>query len=51
MPGFACDLTVLGVDPTTCDPAELLTDTVRLTVINGVVAWRAPEKKASERGG
>ncbi len=50
-PGYACDLTVLGLDPTQCAPAELLKDSVRLVVINGVVAWRAPSKAASPRDG
>lgn len=49
--GYACDLTVLGTDPTTCDPAELLRDAVRMTVINGVVVWRAPAKAPDARGG
>jgi len=51
LPGYACDLTVLGVDPTTCDPAELLKDSVRMTVINGVVVWRAAPANAAARGG
>ncbi len=51
LPGYACDLTVLGVDPTTCEPADLLTDSVRMTVINGRVAWRAPAKSPDQRGG
>ena len=51
LPGYACDLTVLGVDPTTCEPAELLKDSVRMTVINGLVVWRAPVKAPDTRGG
>jgi predicted amidohydrolase YtcJ len=51
LPGYACDLTVLGVDPTKCAPADLLKDSVRLVVINGVVAWSAPSKPANPRDG
>ncbi|MCY2961432.1 MAG: amidohydrolase [Planctomycetota bacterium] len=51
LPGYACDLTVLGVDPTTCAPAELLKDSVRMTVINGLTVWRAPAKAPDARGG
>jgi predicted amidohydrolase YtcJ len=51
LPGYACDLTVLGVDPTSCAPAELLADAVRMTVGNGRVVWRAPAKKPDARGG
>ncbi|MBL8859378.1 MAG: amidohydrolase [Planctomycetes bacterium] len=40
-PGFACDMTVLSVDPTSAAPDEILKATVRATVINGVVVWRA----------
>jgi predicted amidohydrolase YtcJ len=40
--GYACDLTVLDVDPTTCVPADLLKAKVLMTVINGLVVWRAP---------
>jgi len=51
LPGYACDLTVLGVDPTTCDPQDLLQDHVRMTVINGRVVWRAGAKTPDTRGG
>ncbi len=39
--GFLADLTVLGGDPTTCDPAELLTMPVVLTVVAGQVVFPA----------
>ncbi|MBL8860670.1 MAG: amidohydrolase [Planctomycetes bacterium] len=51
LPGFACDLSVFGLDPTTCDPAELLKDRARMTVVNGRVVWRAPEPARDPRGG
>jgi predicted amidohydrolase YtcJ len=51
LPGYACDLTVLGVDPTKCDPPDLLRDSVRMVVINGLVAWRAPAKTLGTRDG
>lgn len=51
LPGYACDLTVLGVDPTSCAPADLLKDAVRMTVVNGRVVYRASEKKPDARGG
>ncbi len=41
LPGFACDMTVLSVDPTTCDPEALATARVLATVINGQVVWAA----------
>ncbi len=41
LPGFACDLTVLSVDPVACDPAALLSAHVAMTVINGEIVWRA----------
>jgi predicted amidohydrolase YtcJ len=40
-PGFFCDVTVLTVDPVTCEPADLLQAKVLLTMINGVVVHRA----------
>jgi hypothetical protein len=50
--GYACDITVLGVDPTTCDPAELLTDRVRMTIVNGRTVYVAPPPAgAAARGG
>ncbi len=51
LPGYACDLTVLGVDPTTCEPARLLEDHVRFVVINGAVVWRAPNRAPGTRDG
>lgn len=39
--GSWADLTVLDVDPLTCAPLELLTAEVRLTIVNGRVAWIA----------
>lgn len=39
-PGFACDLTVLDVDPTRCEPSALLKARILLTVINGRIVWR-----------
>lgn len=41
LPGFACDLTVLSVDPVACDPKDLLQAKVLMTVVNGVIVWRA----------
>lgn len=40
-PGYACDMSVLSVDPVSCPPEALLKASVRATVINGVVVWRA----------
>jgi len=40
-PGFACDMTVLSVDPTTAEPEDLLKGSVRATVVNGAIVWRA----------
>ena len=39
--GYACDMTVISVDPVACEPAELLKARVRMTVINGVIVYRA----------
>jgi predicted amidohydrolase YtcJ len=40
VPGFACDMTVLDVDPTTCEPSALLKARILMTVVNGRVVWR-----------
>lgn len=40
-PGFACDMTVLSLDPTTCEPETLLGATCLATVVNGSIVWRA----------
>ena len=39
LPGYFCDMTVLDVDPVTCDPADLLTAEVLMTVVDGVVVY------------
>jgi predicted amidohydrolase YtcJ len=41
LPGYGCDITVLDVDPVTCDPAALKTAHVLMTIVNGEVVWRA----------
>jgi predicted amidohydrolase YtcJ len=41
LPGYACDMTVLTVNPVSCEPAALLTARARMTVINGEIAWRS----------
>lgn len=41
LPGFGCDITVLDVDPVTCDPAALKSAHVIMTVVNGEIVWRA----------
>jgi hypothetical protein len=40
-PGYACDMSVLSVDPITAEPEQLLKGSVRATVVNGAVVWRA----------
>ncbi len=40
--GFRADLTVLGGDPTTCDPQDLLTMPVVMTIVDGKVRYRRP---------
>jgi hypothetical protein len=40
-PGRLADVTVLPVDPTTCEPAALLAAEPVLTVVGGQVRWRA----------
>ncbi len=40
-PGYACDMTILSVDPVSAEPEELLKGSARATVINGAVVWRA----------
>lgn len=42
LPGFALDLTVLTVDPVTCQPSDLLNAKVTMTWINGELVWRGP---------
>jgi hypothetical protein len=45
LPGFAADLTVLSVDPLTCEPRALLEAEVLATIIDGTIAyshWPAP---------
>jgi len=42
LPGYFCDMTVLDVDPIECEPADLLSARVRMTVIDGEVVHRAP---------
>jgi len=37
--GFACDMTVLSVDPIRCSPAELLSAEVLFTVVDGEVVY------------
>ena len=39
--GYKADLTVLDVDPVTCDPAALLEARVLLTMVDGEVVYRA----------
>lgn len=41
LPGFACDVTVVSVDPTTCPADDLRRAKVLMTVVNGQIAWRA----------
>lgn len=41
LPGYFADLTILDVDPTTCEPAALKGARARMTVINGAIVWRA----------
>jgi predicted amidohydrolase YtcJ len=40
--GAWADLTVIDVDPFDAAPPELLRANVRMTIVNGRVAWRAP---------
>lgn len=40
-PGFGADLTVLDVDPLTCEPSALLGARVRMTIVNGEVVYSA----------
>ena len=40
--GFRADLTVLGGDPTTCPPQDLLTMPVVMTIVDGKVQYRRP---------
>jgi hypothetical protein len=42
LPGYALDLTVLTVDPVTCQPSDLLNAKVTMTWINGELVWRGP---------
>jgi predicted amidohydrolase YtcJ len=42
LPGYFADLTVVDIDPLTCEPAQLLRARVMMTVINGEVVYRAP---------
>jgi predicted amidohydrolase YtcJ len=39
--GYACDMTVLTVDPVRAEPDALLKGSVRATVVNGFIVWRA----------
>jgi len=39
--GYRADLTVLDVDPVTCEPAALLEARVLLTMVDGEIAYRA----------
>jgi predicted amidohydrolase YtcJ len=41
IPGFACDMTVLDLDPVACEPEALLGGRVLMTVIDAEVAYRA----------
>lgn len=41
MPGFGCDMTVLTVDPTSCEPDALLKARVLATIVNGEIVWKA----------
>ncbi len=49
-PGFRADLVVLDRDPTAAKPADLLHTRVLQTIVNGVVAYRAPGLDASAPG-
>ena len=40
--GYRADLTVLGGDPTTCEPAALLTMPVVMTIVDGKVVYALP---------
>ena len=40
-PGYCADMTVLDVDPLHCEPRALLGEHVRMTVVNGEIAYRA----------
>ena len=44
LPGYFADLTVLDLDPVTCEPAALLDAQVVMTVIEGEVVYRRAEK-------
>jgi predicted amidohydrolase YtcJ len=41
LPGYGCDMTVLTVDPTSCDPEALLKARVLATVVNAEMVWSA----------
>lgn len=41
LPGFACDMTVLDIDPLTADPTSLTRASVVMTVINGEIVHDA----------
>ena len=41
MPGYGCDITVMDVDPVTCDAAALKSAHALMTVVNGEIVWRA----------
>ncbi|MBA7645521.1 hypothetical protein ES703_53279 [subsurface metagenome] len=39
LPGYDADLTVLSVNPVTCDPQALLSARVLMTIVGGRVVW------------
>lgn len=43
LPGYDADLTVLSVNPVTCDPRVLLSARVLMTVVGGRVVWHDKE--------
>jgi hypothetical protein len=42
LPGYAADLTVLSVDPVTCEPAALITARVLATIVDGEILYERP---------
>lgn len=55
LPGYTADLTILDTNPVVCEPSEILTTKVLMTIVGGEIVWhdkaglRAMKKRSANR--